>query len=90
MKIYLVIAMRWGDPEEHRYLVGGFDRELDAIGAAEAEEANRGDKYGCVVVGTILSVFSENDTDFNKMSTVKFVRSCYDGKPRFGLEITND
>jgi hypothetical protein len=49
MKIFTVIANRWGDDESHSYFVGAYDDVVRAYRAAIAEEYWRGGKYECVV-----------------------------------------
>ena len=49
MKIYVVTAYRWGDREEHSYVVGVFDNEENAIKQAKLETEWRGGKYECEV-----------------------------------------
>lgn len=47
--IYVVHAMRWGDCENHSYIVLATIREIDALAAAEMTELERGGKYGCEI-----------------------------------------
>ena len=49
MKIFTVIAHRWGDDESHSYFVGAYDDVVRAYRAAIAEEYWRSGKYVCVV-----------------------------------------
>jgi hypothetical protein len=49
MRIYIVTAYRWGDREEHSYVVGVFDNEETAIKQAKLETEFRGGKYECEV-----------------------------------------
>ena len=59
MKIFTVIANRWGDNENHSYFVGAYDDVVRAYRAAIAEEYWRGGKYECVVHESKLN---EHDT----------------------------
>ncbi len=48
-KVYTVHAYRWGDPDNHSYLVDvTFDKQ-EALETAEAEACWRGGKYECEV-----------------------------------------
>ena len=49
MKVYIVTAYRWGDREEHSYVVGVFDNEENSIKQAKLETEWRGGKYKCEV-----------------------------------------
>jgi hypothetical protein len=49
MKVYIVTAYRWGDREEHSYVVGVFDNEENSIKQAKLETEWRGGKYTCEV-----------------------------------------
>lgn len=71
--IYVVHAMRWGDCEKHGYIVAATINNADALSAAEAEEQERGGKYGCEV-----SCF-----DCGKKT---IVRKPYDSKETFSME----
>jgi maltoporin len=48
--VYIVQAYRWGDSNQHCYIVGVFSNEDAALTAADAEEDYRGGKYACEVV----------------------------------------
>lgn len=47
--VWIVEALRWGDRENHSYVVGVFEKEFDAKLVAGAETDNRGGKYECIV-----------------------------------------
>ena len=47
MTVYVVEALRWGDRENHSYVVGVYHAEIDAQKAADLEDLNRGGKYVC-------------------------------------------
>ena len=53
--LFVVLANRYGDNEQHTYLVGVFDEERKAAAAAVAEEYWRGGKYECVILGTRIN-----------------------------------
>lgn len=59
MKVFVVEALRWGDRENHSYVVGVFDNEEMANRVASAETAWRGGKYECVVTSGLLNTYSE-------------------------------
>ena len=50
MKIYSVTAYRWGNRENHSYIVGLYDNLSTATCVAKAEEYDRGGKYECEVL----------------------------------------
>lgn len=54
MKIHIVTAYRWGDHENHSYIVGAYSNKVKAIRAASTEEDYRGGKYTCEVVEVII------------------------------------
>ena len=45
MKVYVVMMYRWGNRENHSYVVGVFSTEEKAIEAAQEEDNNRARKY---------------------------------------------
>jgi len=47
--VYTVQAFRWGDADNHSYIVGVYPKKRAALKAAETEEAYRGGKYDCEV-----------------------------------------
>lgn len=51
-KIYVVIAYRWGDENNHSYLVGVTPRKHCAIDMAQKENDYRGGKYTCTIYET--------------------------------------
>jgi NTP pyrophosphatase (non-canonical NTP hydrolase) len=53
--VYIVQAYRWGDRDSHSYTVGVFSNEHQAVSAAGIEEAYRGGKYTCEVLGWDLN-----------------------------------
>ena len=55
MIVYCVTAYRWGDRENHSYVVGVFDDLERAIHYAKAEKEWRGGKYDCEIVSMNLN-----------------------------------
>ena len=53
--IYVVQAYRWGNRENHSYVVGVYDTKEQAIIAADKEEESRGIKYKCAIIRTVLN-----------------------------------
>ena len=47
--VFVVEALRWGDREDHTYVVGVFDNIHDACEACVVEEMWRGGKYECFI-----------------------------------------
>lgn len=77
MKVYIVTAYRWGDREEHSYVVGAFDNEENSIKQAKLETEWRGGKYECEVRSMEL-----NESLKNKNYDVVLALP----KTRFGVE----
>lgn len=48
--VYTVHAYRWGDRENHSYLVGVYSKKHAAMKAGERETEYRGGKYECEVI----------------------------------------
>lgn len=48
--IYVVTMYRWGDRENHSYVVGAYSTEAKAIEAGRLEEEWRGGKYAHEIV----------------------------------------
>ena len=48
-KLFVVEALRWGDREDHTYVVGVFDNLQDACEACVVEEMWRDGKYECFI-----------------------------------------
>lgn len=53
--IHIVQAYRWGDREKHSYVVGVYDTMKQAIEQANKEEEDRGIKYKCAIIRTVLN-----------------------------------
>ena len=49
MKVYTVLAQRWGDDESHHYIVGVFLNKEHAQNCGFAETQYRGNKYDCKI-----------------------------------------
>jgi len=63
MEVFVVIAYRWGNVENHSYLVAVCDSQFIAQRYADNETASRGGKYGCKVYKKIMNApFTELDT----------------------------
>lgn len=55
METYVVIAYRWGNTENHSYLVAVCDNEFIAKRYADMEAASRAGKYGVWVYKKIMN-----------------------------------
>ena len=64
-KIYVVMAYRWNNQENHSYLVGCNTKKAKAIEIAEKEADYRGGKYSCWVYETDMN-WSWNDGAIHK------------------------
>jgi hypothetical protein len=62
-EVYTVQACRWGNRENHSYIVGVYPKKAQAIKAAESEEEYRGGKYACEVLEWELGVGRESNHD---------------------------
>jgi len=62
--VYTVHAYRWGEQDNHSYIVGVYPKKHAALKAAEAEEAYRGgNKYACEVLEWTLGKGIEEDAN---------------------------
>ena len=77
MKVYIVTAYRWGDREEHSYVVGVFDNKENSIKEAKLETEWRGGKYTCEVRSMELN----ESLKYNNYDVVLALP-----KTRFGVE----
>jgi hypothetical protein len=77
VKVYIVTAYRWGDREEHSYVVGVFDNEENSIKQAKLETEWRGGKYTCEVRSMELN----ESLKYKNYDVVLALP-----KPRFGVE----
>lgn len=55
METFVIIAYRWGDINNHSYLVAVCDSQFIAQRYADNETASRGGKYGCRVYKKIMN-----------------------------------
>ena len=63
MEVFVIIAYRWGDVNNHSYLVAVCDSQFIAQRYADNETASRGGKYACFVYKKIMNApFTEEDT----------------------------
>ena len=60
MVIYLITAYRWGDCENHSYVVGAFDTYEQALKRSREEEQHRGGKYECEIAEITLNSFGKD------------------------------
>lgn len=58
--VYVVTAYRWGNRENHSYIVGAFTDLDKANEIADDEEDHRGGKYECEIAGITLD--AENNS----------------------------
>lgn len=62
METYVVIAYRWGDINQHSYLVAVCDSEFIAKRYADNEAASRAGKYGVWVYKKLMNApITQND-----------------------------
>lgn len=59
--VYTVHAYRWGNRENHSYLVGVYSKKEKALKAAYIEEDFRGGKYKCEVLEWIINKGKEGN-----------------------------
>jgi len=85
VKIFTVIANRWGDPENHSYFVGVYDDVVRAYRTAIAEECFRGSKYECVVHESELN--AENVCGIDGESIEEWCEKQYFPEDYYELEI---
>ncbi len=60
-EVYTVHAHRWGNRDNHSYIVGVYPDKEQAIKAAEDEEQHRGGKYSCEVIEWTLGIGYRDD-----------------------------
>jgi hypothetical protein len=65
-KIYVVTMYRWGERENHSYVLGAYTKKALAISEADKEEQNRGAKY----IAEILE-YNPNETDPEKAKEIR-------------------
>lgn len=62
--VYTVHAYRWGEPDNHSYIVGVYPKKHAALKAADTEEEYRGgNKYACEVLEWALGAGIEGDAN---------------------------
>tara|TARA_R110000803_G_scaffold35848_1_gene77275 strand:+ start:3309 stop:3626 length:318 start_codon:yes stop_codon:yes gene_type:complete len=61
--VYVVEALRWGDRENHSYVVGVYSNKESAEAAVESETDWRGGKYECVVTALELNKVRQEVSD---------------------------
>ena len=61
MNIYIVEAWRWGDREDHSYVLGCWDNLEEAKKIAVDHAHYRGGKYQCVVQQSVLNKQMDSD-----------------------------
>lgn len=65
--IYVIIAYRWNNQENHSYLVGCNTKKSKAIEMAEKEADYRGGKYSCWVYETDMNWDWNEETKHKKI-----------------------
>lgn len=68
--VYTVHAYRWGNRENHSYIVGVYSKKHAALMAANTEEDFRGGKYVCEVLEWQMDSGQESGND-NERKLVK-------------------
>ncbi len=69
-ELYVVEMLRWGDRENHSYVLGVYDTKTKAENAGKFEENYRGGKYGFYVNTVILNHVDQDAVDYYKRCTV--------------------
>lgn len=62
--VWVVVAYRWGERENHSYTLGVFTKKAQAIKCAESHTEYRGGKYGCAVEQCVLDAYKEDANDY--------------------------
>lgn len=78
MTIYIVTAYRWGQRDNHSYVVGAWDSLRRAKAAARAEFHDRGGKYGVEVCKADTKMPVDYPRDYPEQ--VYYIESCYFGE----------
>lgn len=60
---YVVTAYRWGNQNDHSYLVGVYSTPEKAIEVADSHTIYRGGKYACWVEKAIVDLYDEEQSD---------------------------
>jgi hypothetical protein len=66
MEIYVVTAYRWGDRNNHSYVLGAFNKITKAVKCADSHAQYRGGKYACVVDEVVLNSFNDDSDEYSK------------------------
>jgi len=64
--VYVVTSYRWGNREDHSYILGVFSKKAQAIKCADSHVMYRGGKYYPEVDAVTLDSFSNDDDDYSK------------------------
>lgn len=62
--VYVVTMYRWGERENHSYVLGVFTKKHKAIKAADEEELCRGTKYSAEILRTPLNDLKVKDLGY--------------------------
>jgi hypothetical protein len=60
MDIYVVTMYRWGNAENHSYVLGAYDSKEQALVESHQEEMNRGGKYEARIFSGPINVNSNS------------------------------
>ena len=72
METCVVLAYRWGDTENHSYLVAVCDSQFIAQRYADNETASRAGKYACFVYKKLMNApFTDTDVLVYKTKSLK-------------------
>lgn len=65
MRIYVVTMYRWGNPENHSYVIGAYSTLALAVEAGKEEEQYRGNKYEATIAERAL------DTSYDREGAIE-------------------
>lgn len=74
--IYIIMAYRWSDINDHNYIVGVYKTLESAISNAHHEARERGGKYGCIIYATQRT----NKHVTERMVAIYEIESPYKGR----------
>lgn len=60
--VYIVTMYRWGNRNNHSYVLGAYNNKDRAITYGVTEEGWRGGKYKCEVIKTVLNIDNQEET----------------------------
>ena len=63
MNLFVVTMYRWGDPEQHSYVIGAFTSRLRAEYAIKDEREYRGGKYEGSIRELVLDEMYDREAD---------------------------